>query len=212
MNTFKIACLIAAFTLPLSVFADSYEYEDSTGFSSSTMEYTPFQPYIKGGANLISASGNTLANNKMQFLLGAGSDYFFDPNWGLFLQAEFNQRGRTILGSSVSSASFIDVPFGAAYQYGKGLWGANSQSTLRLGSYAALPISDFKYDVQNSDNQSRKAKAYAGFYAENDFMFKAGSSLVPGISMWVKLPFSSAVTEATVRYYEVGIGLKLGLF
>jgi hypothetical protein len=223
MKLFKLSFLIFAISLPSVVNAKSQVNSKSTSvYETSESNLYPFQPYAKGGANLISTPEASFGTNKVQWLLGAGTNYYIDPKWGLFANVEFNQRGRKFLNTTLSSASYIDIPFGVAHEYGDGLWSSASFSTLHAGPYVALPLSDFKYDYpysaarsvpyKNFYQETPTAKTYGGIYIDNDIMFRTNSSFAPGITTWIKLPLGSAVTGTNTKFYEFGIGFKVGLF
>lgn len=225
MNFIKLLFLV--FTILISIKSFGEDSKSSSKYSTTNRswqsELYPFAPFVKGGANLLSTPNMNLNANKLQLLIGAGTDIYLDPNWGIFGSVEYNQRGRKFLNTTLSSASYLDVPFGLAIPYGEGFWRTNSLSTFRVGPYVAFPLSNFKYDYPYSAQSSvpyreyfyqpkPDAQAYGGLYIDNDVLFSTASTVAPGLTTWMKLPLGSAVNGTNTRFYEFGIGFKVGVF
>lgn len=225
MKLFRTYTLLLMLSMAVTSFAGELDESSSTTSYNRTWKsgLYPLQPYVKGGANLISTPNMNLNANKFQLLLGAGTDYYLDKNWGLFGNVEYTQRGRKFLNTTLTSASYLDVPLGIVLPYEEGFWRSNSFSTFRVGPYIAFPLSNFKYDYPYSAQSSvpyrqdiyqpkPDAQAYGGLYVDNDIMFSTSSTVAPGLTTWMKLPLGSAVNGTNTRFYEFGLGLKVGIF
>ena len=224
MKFLKVAILILTLSISSLSFADEFQSTTTSSHRNAwESDLYPFQPYLKGGGNVISTPNMNLRTNKFQFLLGVGTDYYLDKNWGVFGGVEYNQRGRKFLNTTLSSASYLDVPFGLTLPYGEGFWRGNSFSTLHVGPYIAFPLSNFKYDYPYSAQSSvpyreyyyqpkPDAQTYGGLYVDNDIMFSTSSTVAPGLTTWMKLPLGSAVNGTNTRFYEFGLGLKVNIF
>lgn len=172
------------------------------------------------GINLIQATNYPNSLNRMTPLFGVGAEYYFTPVVGVFMDAQYTNRGirGTLLSTGTTesaSTHFIDVPFGLAFNHGSKFLGTGRSAT-RLGGYVALPL---RKSLQGDANMQAgltnvEATPYFGINVDNITLFPVGSGLELGYAVWVKIPVGGAikVNGTTLDYSssEIGLGLAIG--
>lgn len=156
-----------------------------------------------------SEASNYGSDGRAPFLGGLGVDYFFHPVVGAFADLQYTSRGYKISSQS-STASFIDIPFGLAFNHGT-IFSKYARSNTRLGGYYAIPAGDYSGNL--ALNFSNKPKGFFGIYLDNESLFNLTEHFALGYTLWVKIGLGSAI-DASIesKFTEIGIGFIASFF
>lgn len=162
----------------------------------------------KVGVNLLQAGSNSTTENRIGFTGGLGATYFFTGQVGAFLDVAFMPRGYKA-GSLSSTATFIDIPFGFAFNHGKGFFSASSRSHTRLGGYLALPLGEFPAGALLT---AQPSSTFFGLRVDNETHFPINEHFSLGYTIWINFALGSALKNVDSKFYEIGLGLVVGFF
>src|SRR5690606_35860175 len=95
-------------------------------------------------------ASNTNSDTLIGAMIGANGSYYFTPNVGAFLGAQYvSSRGFKILNQS-KTTGYVDIPFGFVFNTGSQLFSGNSRTEFALGGFYAIAMGDLKGDLSTA--------------------------------------------------------------
>ncbi len=161
--------------------------------------------------NLFANTTNSVSNNRISFLGGLASEYFFVPSVGVFLGGQLTSRGFIdATNNNSSSALYIDIPAGLAFN--ASFFGTYSRRfQVLLGPYYSIPLSQFQGTVPLLVG-TNKNQPFLGIYFASEALFEVTESFDLGYIIYFKYGIQSAIPAQTVNFSEFGIGVEAALF